>query len=154
MRGGRCLRGRAVEPGSGALVFVDGFHGTGAGAADDGFALDGAGVAFGLNVAGRDGEDEVVGGVDDLVLAVFVDHAGEGGLGGFELFHLGLVLIVGGFDVDVVGLVDDGFGGDDEGVAEGDFVGLDGVLEGQKEKGGGQEVGEVHCCSLSWVVGQ
>jgi len=115
---------RTVEPGSCALVFVDGLHGAGAGPAYDGFALVCACAGFGLDVAGRDGEDEIACGIDNLAFAVFGDHVIEVGLGGLELLHLRVEVGVVSFDIGAVGVVDDCFGGDYEGVAQGDLVGL------------------------------
>ena len=125
----------AVEPCFGTLMFVDGLHSTDAGPAYDGFALGRAGAGLGLDVAGGDGEDQVAGGVDDLALAVFGDHVVEVGLSGFELLHLRIEVGVVGFDVGAVGVVDDAFGGYDEGVAEGNLVGLGGRLGQEEDRG-------------------
>ena len=126
------LSGRAVKPGLPGLVLVKRLHSSDACPAYDSFALGGAGAGLRLDVAGGDGEEQATGGIDHLALAVFGDHVVEVGLGRFELLHLRIEVGVVGFDVGAVGVVDDAFGGYDEGVAEGNLVGLGGRL-GQEE---------------------
>ena len=99
-------------------MVVEQAHYVGDGGGDLGFAGIGFGAGAGLDVAGRDGEDDVVGLCDDFLLAFFGGHVFEGGLGLLELEHLGIELVGGGFDVDCVGVVDDGFSGDEERVAQ------------------------------------
>ena len=90
-------------------MFGDRFHDAVAGVVELRLALVGAGAVLGLDVAGGDEKDEVVGFGGDVLFAVVGGHAGEGVVGYFELLELGVEVGFVGRDVDCGGVIDDGF---------------------------------------------
>jgi hypothetical protein len=100
-------------------VFGDGFHDAVAGVGELRPALVGGGAVLCLDVAGGDEKDEVFGFRSDVLFAVVGGEAGEVVVGCFELLELGAEVGFVGCDVDGGGVVDDGFGGHGESIADG-----------------------------------